>query len=92
MPDKEANTGCMVHMQKTNLWLPGETGGGISWEMRIDIYTPLYRNWISNKDLLCSIGNSTQYSVITYMRIEYKRVDIRITDSFCCTSETNTTL
>ena len=39
-----------------------------------------------------STGNSTQYSV-TYMRKESKkRVDICVTDSFCCKSETNMTL
>ena len=41
------------------------------------------------------MGDSTQYSVMTYMGIESKkRVDIRvcITDSLCCTPEPNTTL
>ena len=28
---------------------------------------------ITNKDLLCSTGNSTQYSVITYIRKESKK-------------------
>ena len=42
--------------------------------------------------LLYSIGNSAQYSVMTYMGKESKTVDIctRITDSLCCTAETNT--
>ena len=50
---------------------------------------------VTNKDLLYSTGNSTQYSAMTYMRKESKkRVDICIcvTDCLCCTAETNTTL
>ena len=50
---------------------------------------------VTNKDLLYSTGNSTQYSAMTYMRKESKkRVDICIcvTDCLCCTEETNTTL
>ena len=69
--------------------------GGINWEIGIGIYTPLYIKLITNKDLLYNTGNSTQYSVMTYMGKESKkRVDICIwiTDSLCCTPETNTTL
>ena len=29
-------------MLKTNLWLPEGKGGGINWEIGIDIYTLLY--------------------------------------------------
>ena len=45
-------------------------------------------------DLLYSTGNSTQYSVITYMGKEAKKADIYVctTDSLCCTPETNTRL
>ena len=57
--------------QKTNLW--GEVGGGINWETGIDIYTLLYIKQITNKDLLQSTGNSTQYSVMTYMGKESKK-------------------
>ena len=32
------------------------------------IYTPLYIKQITNKDLLYSTGNCTQYPVMTYMR------------------------
>ena len=70
--------------------------GGINWEIGIDIYTPLYIKLITNKNLLYSTENSTQYSVMVYMGKESKkkRVDIGIciTDSLCCTPETNTTL
>ena len=59
--------------------------------------TLLYIKQITNKDLLYSTGNSTQYSVMTYMGTESKKkewiyVYIYITDSLCCTPETNTTL
>ena len=62
--------------------------GGINWEIGIDIYT-----LITNKNMLYSTGNSTQYPIMTFMGKESKkRVDICITDSFCCTPETNTPL
>ena len=54
-------------MQKTNLWLPGGKWG----EMGIDIYTLLYIIQITNKDLLYSTGNSSQYSVMTFMGKEF---------------------
>ena len=41
----------------------GRGGGGIDWEVGIDMYTLLYLKQITNKDLLS--GNSAQYSVIT---------------------------
>ena len=45
-------------------------------------------------DLRYSTGNSTQYSVMTYMEKNVKRVDICMckTQSLCCTPETKTTL
>ena len=36
-------------------------------ETEIDIYTLLYMKYTTSKDLLSSTGNSTQYSVMTYM-------------------------
>ena len=47
--------------------------GGINWEIGIDTYTLLYIKQITNKDLLYSTGNSTQYSVMTYMGKESKK-------------------
>ena len=41
--------------------------GGINWEIGTDIYTLLYIKQITNKDLLYTTGNSSQYSVMTYM-------------------------
>ena len=49
----------------------GESQGEINWEIRIDIYTLLYIKQITNKDLLYSTGNSTQYSVMAYMGKEF---------------------
>ena len=43
-----------------------------------------------NENLLYSTGNSTQYSVMTYMEIEFKKEWIHVYDSLCCTGETNT--
>ena len=46
---------------------------------------------MTNKNLLYSTGNSTQYSVMTYMAKESKKrvaICICITDSLCCTAET----
>ena len=41
-------------------------------ETEIYIYTLLYIKSTTNKDLLYSTGNSTQYSVMTYMGKELK--------------------
>ena len=53
----------------------GYQGGkeGINWVTGIDIYTRLYIKSITNRNLLYSTGNSTQYSVMTYMGIESKK-------------------
>ena len=61
----------------------------------IDIYTLLCIKQITSKNLLYSTGKSTQYSVMAYMGKESKkRVDICIciTNSLCCTPESNTAL
>ena len=70
----------------------GERGVMTNWEIRINRYTLLYVKQVTNKDLLYSTGNSTQYSVMTYVGKESKKEWIYITDSLCCTPETNTTL
>ena len=82
-------------MQQINYGYQGGRGEGINCEIGIDRYTLLYIKEITNKNRLYSTGNSTQYSVMTYMGKESKkRVDtcICITDSLRCTAETNTTL
>ena len=82
-------------MYKTNLWLPrGKRGRGINWEIGIDIYTLLYIKEMTNKDLPYSTGNSTQYSVRPIWEKTLKKSGYIefITDSLCCTPETDTTL
>ena len=52
---------------------------GINWEVENDIFTLIYIKQITNKNLLYSTGNSAQYSVMTYIRIESKKgMDIGI--------------
>ena len=70
------------------------TRGGINWEFGINIYTLLYMKQITNKDLLYSTVNYIQYLIITCNGQESdKRIHIYIyiTESLCCTPETNTT-
>ena len=43
-------------IQKTNLCLPRERGGGINWETGVDIYTPVYINYITNKNYCITQG------------------------------------
>ena len=61
-----------IQTEKTNLWLPkGKCQGGrINQELGMNTCTLPCIRQINNKDLLYSTGNSTQYSVITYMRKE----------------------
>ena len=49
-----------------------KVGGGMDWEVGIGIYT-LYTKPIYNKDLLCSLGKSIQYSVIAYLGKESEK-------------------
>jgi len=56
----------------------GKRGGGINWEAGIYIYTLLYIKEITNEDLLRSMGNATQYSVMSYMGIESKKEGIYV--------------
>ena len=44
---------------------------GINW--KIDIYTLQYIKLITNKNVLCNTGNSTQYAVMAYMGKESKK-------------------
>ena len=67
----------------------GEREGGINWEIGIDIYTLLCIKQINSKDLLYSTGNYTQCLVITCKAKESEKEYIYITESLCCTPETN---
>ena len=66
-----AKKGCVADLEN-KLMVTGEDGGeggreGIVREFEIDMYTPLYFKWISNKDLMCSTGNSAQCPVAAWM-------------------------
>ena len=76
---------------KGEMWVEG---GGINQELGMNINIILRIRQITNKDLYVT-GNSTQYSVINFKRKESKKrmnICICITESLCCTPETNTTL
>ena len=70
---KKYKTEIELQMQKTNLRLPGGKVGRDKLQDRDGHYTLLYIKEITNKDPLYSTGNSTQYSVMTYMGIESKK-------------------
>ena len=55
----------------------GTVREGINWDIGVDIYTLLYTKQTTNKDLLYITGNSTQYSVMTYMGKESKWIHIK---------------
>ena len=80
--------------QRTDLWLPRRRGDGgrMDWEFGISRCKLLYTEWINNKVLLYSTGNYIQYLIINHNRKEYEKGYIYITESLCCTPETNTTL
>ena len=64
----------------------------MEWETGIKRCKLFYIEWKSNKVLLYSTGNDTQYSVINHNGKEYKIVYICITESLCCTAVINTKL
>ena len=73
----------------------GKGQGGVNWEIGTDICTLLYIRWMTNRNLLCGTGNSTQCCVVTYMGKESKKewlICICVTGSLCCAAETGTTL
>ena len=71
-------------------------GEGINQEYEINRQTLLYIKQTDNKDLLQSKRNYTQNLVITYNGKEsekdYIYIYACITESLCCTPETNTIL
>ena len=48
-----------------------DVGEGIVREFGMDMYTLLYSKWITNKDLLYSIGNSVQCYMATWIGGEF---------------------
>ena len=67
------------------------SGGGINQEFGINTYTLLYIKQITTRDLLHRTENSAQYSVMPVWEKNLEESGC-ITDSLCCTPETNTTL
>ena len=91
------------HREQT--WLPRgkRDAGGMAWEFGISRCKLVYIEWINNKVLLYSTGNYIQYPVINHNEKNMKKnvyiyiyiytyIYICITESLCCTAETNTTL
>ena len=56
----------------------GKEKGGMNWEIAADSYTLLYIKLVTYENLLHSIGNSTQRSVVTYMGRKSKNEQIPI--------------
>ena len=46
-------------VSKTTMDTKGCSGGGMYWEIGIDIYTLLFIKWLINENLLYSAGIST---------------------------------
>ena len=61
------------HKNQTYGYPKGKMREGINQEFWINIHILLCGKYLLNKDLLCSTGNSTQYSVITYMGKESEK-------------------
>ena len=55
----------------------GDTGGGggegKDWEFEVSRFKLVYIQWINNKVLLYSMGNSNQYPVINHNGKEYEK-------------------
>ena len=64
---------------KRGKWQGLGGGGVMNWEIGIDMYTVMCIKWMNNKNLLYKKINKIQKN---------KRVYICITDSLCCTEET----
>ena len=78
------------------MWTQWEGEGGISWEIRIDIYALPCVKYIASGKLLLSTGSSAWCSVMTQrfgMEVqEGEGIEIHIADSLHSRAETNTTL
>ena len=67
------NINRVTDTKNTLMVIKGEEVGWDKLGEWTDIYTLLYIQQITNKDLLFSTGNSTQYSVMTYTKKESKK-------------------
>ena len=67
---------------------------GIVREFGMDMYTPLYLKWITNKDLLYSQGDLLMLYGGLDGRKDWRRMDtcICMAEPFCCSQETITAL
>ena len=54
------------------------TVGRVEWEFGVSRYKVLYTEWINNKVLLCSTGNSIQYPEINHNGKECKKEDVSV--------------
>ena len=80
------------HREQTCVCQGGGSGGGrLDWEFVVGRCKLVYREWKNSKVLLYSTGNYIQYPVINHNGKEYEKEYICITESLCCTAETNTT-
>ena len=76
----------------------GEGGcvGGINQEFGTNRYILLYVTQVNKKDLVYCTGDYIQYLVITYSGKESEKehmyMYICMSESLCCTPETNTTI
>ena len=68
-----------IHTAENMIMFNGGGGKGrwINWETGNDMYMLLYIKQVTDKDLLYSTGNSTQYSLMTYMGKECKKESMR---------------
>jgi len=71
----------------------GRRGSGMNWEIGTDIYTLLCIIQITNENLLFRELYSVLCGDLNGKEISKRKgKHIHITDSLCCTAETNTTL
>ena len=78
------------HREQTGGCQGGGGWGGTEWEVGVSRCKLLYIECINNKVLLYSTGYYIQYYLITYNGKESGKGYICISESLCCTPETNT--
>ena len=71
-----------------------EWGERVDSDLGMDMYTLLYLQWMTSKDLLYSTGNCSMFCGSLEGREIWGRVDtcICMAESLCCPTETITTL
>ena len=66
--------------------MSGRESGRRRQEFGMDMYTPLHLKWITNKDLLCSTGNSAQCYVAAWMGGEFGGAWIHVYVRLSCSA------